>query len=158
MSNWNFSTEIPLSRVRSSGLCALRVAREKLPSGFASSRIFRLARLTLRFLTCKCRASSPCSPVGDTAYASNRANSRREGASYLFSLISSAVFFFLDPHPSKCRMNLICCTSMLKARTRGQFARTCALSALFCRLSSRACASAVFEKQPSPLHLFLAIC
>ena len=30
------------------------------------------------FLTCKCRASSLCSPVGGTAYASNRANSRPE--------------------------------------------------------------------------------
>ena len=93
MSNWNFSTEIPLSRVRSSGLCALRVAREKLPSDFASSRIFRLARLTLRFLTCKCRASSPCSPVGGTAYASNRANSRREGASYLSDFFSGFLLF-----------------------------------------------------------------
>ena len=36
--------------------------------------------------------------------------------------------------------------------------KTCALFSLFRRLSSRACASAVFEKQPSPLHLSLAIC
>ena len=34
---------------------------------------------------------------------------------------------------------------------------TCALFSLFRRLSSRACASAVFEKQPSLLHLSLAI-
>ena len=42
-------------------------------------------------------------------------------------------------------------------QTRGLFAETCALSPIFSHLFSRACASAVFEKQPSPLHLPLAI-
>ena len=172
------------NRVRSSELCALPVAREKHPSDFASSRISRLVKSTPLFLTCKCRASSLCSPVGDTAYALGRAKSRPEVTSnraqqevahclptfcsdpyYILSLSGKlqiynlfSVFLLLDPHHSKYGMNLICCTSMLKARTRGQFARTCALSPLSCRLSSRACASAVFEKQPSPLHLSLAIC